>query len=634
MGQLDNTPSNLTEEEKAAREILRSVTQNLRALQGDLSGQLNQDITRLQGTKHRLLNDIEVLEEEYQSLRGQYEALKAKHEVELSRKQLVQQQVWAKRLAQALATNLQSRLTETIYSTASINGTGQSGSLQNAYQLLGSLDASLNDTLHSLQQDLNSYQSSLSQQISRMQSMEQQGETILEALINRLSLQLQAQMARPQSISGMSGGNGIGAPHNLYGYQPSTTQQSHGYQPSLAQPTSDLQLDAARVGYQPPAADAITSGRTKSPGVQSRHPVSKPRPAKSEQTKPGSRFSAFQKGLIFIILSTLALSVHNVLVGIVGYGGQILGQFPIEAIFPINIILNSLILLWLRMVVVLPLMAFVAGRLYPNVWRDIRQFLSAEDKRPVFQVIASGCFLFISQVLIYKAISEIGPGVAVTLLFMYPLITVPLAWFLFGDRPTLLRAMVMAAITIGIVFTALPSMSTDLSLGASVSPWGIVTGLLSSAAFALYLISVQLSFNSKLHPVPVSLIQFTTIFTITSVIAVGILVGTIFFGLELTGPSSHSGLGLAVVLLGGLTLLGYLFNNYGVRQMGAAQASIVASSGPVLTAIMAYLITPGERSMLQFVQWIGVILVTLGVLALSIERLNKRKPTKAKRLRT
>ena len=629
MGQLDNTPSNPIEEGKAAREVLRSVTQNLRALQDDLSGQLNQDITRLQGTKHRLLNDIEILEEEYQSLRSRYEALKSEHEVELSRKQLVQQQVWAKRLAQALATNLQTRLTETIYNTASINGKGQSGSLQNAYQLLASLDASLNDTLHSLQQDLNSYQSSLSQQISRMQSMEQQGETILEALINRLSLQLQAQMARPQSISGIQGANGVGTPHNLYGYQPATSQQPYGYQPATS-PPAERQLKARPTDYhQSASVKAIHSDRTKPPAAQPSHkPSSKPQTARL-----GSRFSTFQKGLIFIILSTLALSVHNVLVGIVGYGGQILGRFPIDAIFQIDILLNSLILLWLRMVVVLPLMAFVAGRLYPDVWKDIRQFLTAENKRPVLQVIASGCFLFVSQVLIYKAISEIGPGVAVTLLFMYPLITVPLAWFLFGDRPTILRAMVMFAITIGVVFTALPSMSTDLS-GVGVSPWGIVTGLLSSAAFALYLISVQLSFNSKLHPVPVSLIQFTTIFTITTVIAGGILVGATFFGLEMVGPSSNSGLGVAVTLLGGLTLLGYLFNNYGVRQMGAAQASIVASSGPVLTAIMAYLIIPGERSMLQFIQWIGVILVTLGVLALSVERLNKRQPGKAKRIRT
>ncbi|MEL6383920.1 MAG: EamA family transporter [Cyanobacteria bacterium J06626_18] len=628
MGQLDNTPSNPIDEGKAAREVLRSVTQNLRALQEDLSGQLNQDINRLQGTKHRLLSDIDILEERYEVLQNQYESLKAQHDEELSRKQLVQQQVWAKRLAQALATNLQSRLTETIYSTASANGMGQSGSLQNAYQLLASLDASLNDTLHSLQQDLNSYQSSLSQQISRMQSMEQQGETILEALINRLSLQLQAQMARPQSVSGVLGGNGLGVPQSLHGYQPSGLQPSPIASPLPSQPFPNTQFEPTATPQQQAAGTSPASRAKVSPVEPT--PASTTAPV-SKATRSASRFSTFQKGLIFIILSTVALSVHNVLVGIVGFGGRIFGleQFAIDVIFPLNI-LNSLMLLWLRMVVVLPSMALVAGKLYPDVWRDIRQFLTAEDKRPILQVIASGCFLFMSQVLIYKAIPDIGVGVAVTLLFMYPLITVPLAWFLFGDRPTPLRLVVMFAIAAGIVLAAYPVISNDLSGG--VSPWGVLTGLLSSSFFALYLISMQLSFR-KLHPVPVSLIQFATIFCITSVITSFIAIAVNFWGLEVTGPSSYGALGIAGLFLGGLTLLGYLFNNYGVRFIGAAQASIVASSGPVLSAVMARLITPSSNSILELVQWIGIIAVTLGVVALSWERMIQQRKPKSKRVR-
>ena len=68
--------------------------------------------------------------------------------------------------------------------------------------------------------------------------------------------------------------------------------------------------------------------------------------------------------------------------------------------------------------------------------------------------------------------------------------------------------------------------------------------------------------------------------------------------------------------------------------MGAGQASIVASSGPVLTAILAYLITPGDKSTLQFIQWIGVFLVTLGVLALSLERLSKKPKSAPKPVKT
>lgn len=606
MAQLDNTSSNPSDDGKAARDVLRSLSRDLKALQDDVSGQLNQDIIRLQGTKHRLLNDIEILEEEYQSLRQKVTDLSHQKEAVLSRQQLAQQQLWAKRLAQALASHLQQRLTEDIYQGAAVNGGSHDGSLHNAYQLLSSLDSSLNDTLHSLQQDLNSYQSSLSQQISRMHSMEQQGEAILEALIDRLSSQLQQQMVRPQMFPVAANGNGrvVAGTQELPAYQQrplsSTATGAHYHTPPLSYESS---------------AELAQSSRPSAPTGRS---ATKESTLPKSKANPSDVTRAFRKGLIFIILSTLALSFHNVMVGLIGYGGEIFGRLPVDGIFPLNIP-NSLMLLWLRMLVVLPLMVLVANQIYPKVWSDIRKFLGARNKRPLFQVIASGCFLFMSQVLIYKAISDIGPGVAVTLLFMYPLITVPLAWLLFGDRPTPLRGLVMFAITVGIVFTALPRINTDLA--GTVSPWGVLAGLLSSAAFALYLVSMQLSFR-KLHPVPVSLVQFTTIFVLTSLI----LIGGSFFGLETGEPSSYAGLYLAGLLLGGLTLLGYLFNNYGVRLMGAAQASIVASSGPVLTAILAYVITPGDKSMLQSIQWIGVILVTLGVLALSLEKLKlKRK---------
>ncbi|NEQ42863.1 MAG: EamA family transporter [Leptolyngbya sp. SIOISBB] len=609
MGQLDNASSSSSDESKVAREALRKVSQDLRALQDELSGQLNQDITRLQGTKHRLLNDIEILEEEYQSLKEEFGTLKQQHSTELSRQQLAQQQVWAKKLAQALATHLQGRLTQGIYADTTMGMTAApDGSLQNAYQLLSSLDSSLNDTLHSLQQDLNSYQSSLSQQISRMHSMEQQGEALLEALVHRLSLQLQTQIARPRSLAAVTNGNGSSHGQSVSGHAQIPLYPQNGHQ-TPASPALPYDPQSSHSAYS--ASETATTAAPNAPS--------------SSTGKVKTPASAFQKGLIFIILSTLALSVHNVLVGIVGYGGEIFGQISVEAIFPLNIP-NSLRLLWLRMLVVLPLMCLVATIIYPKVWADLRHFLEQPDKRPLFQVIASGSFLFMSQVLIYKAISDIGPGVAVTLLFMYPLITVPLAWFLFGDRPTPLRGLVMFAITIGIVFTALPRISTDLATG-TVSPWGVFAGLLSSAAFALYLVSMQISFR-KLHPVPVTLVQFTTIFVLTSLI----LIFGSFLGLETAQPSSYTGFYTAGLLLGGLTLLGYLFNNFGVRLMGAAQASVVASTGPVLTAVMAYIITPGEKSTLQSIQWIGVTLVTLGVLALSLERLGK-KPKAPKKVK-
>lgn len=629
--------------------ILRVLGQDLAALHQQVSTDLANDIAHMQARKHQLMADIEALEGDYETLRLQHQQLQSSYSETLNQQQIAQQQAWAKRLAVALATHLQGRLEAalTMANANSLQATSSPapGHLAAASQGLAALDATLQTTLASLQQDLTSYHSSISQQISRMQNVEQQGEAILEALVARLSQQLQSQMV-PANRNGHGSSNGYPAPNspgngvgtgNLTngwaGYDrpapsrdpaaevyptagPGTQAPLAGPALPLRRPYRSPQANLAPTGnsgeYTPPLGATLPNG-----AVPASAP---PQVTPPDREEHGDRPLAMppQMGIIVVVLSTLALSLHNVIVGVIGYGGQILGRLPVEAVLPLTIP-NSLLLLWLRMVVVVPLLALVAPRLHPTVGRDLRLMFSRDYRRPLIQVIASGGFLFLSQVLIYKAIADVGPGVAVTLLFMYPLITVPLAWFLFGDRPTPLRLVVMFAITMGIVFTALPRIYTDLS-GDGVSLWGVGAALLSSVAFALFLIAMQLCFR-RLHPVSVSLVQFSTIFILTSLILV---IGSLF-GLSPGAPASSLGLYVGAGMLGLLTLLGYLFNNYGVKLLGAAQASIVAASGPVVTAILAFLITPGEKSALLFIQWMGVILVTLGVISLSLERLTSQR---------
>ncbi|MBD0335400.1 MAG: hypothetical protein ICV62_07925, partial [Cyanobacteria bacterium Co-bin13] len=214
MGQRENLPNqNSPQGTEAAEVILRNLTQDLQTLQQTLSTQLSQDIERLQGRKQRLMDDIEALEGDYETLRSRYQSLQSSHESALSQQQIVQQQLWAKRLAQALATHLQARLSESL--SASLSGSaGPNGSsaLPHTDRLLASLDSTLHSTLQSLQQDLNSYQSSLSQQVSRMHSLEQQGEAILDALVNRLSQQLQTQLVPAPTLPRQNGYSGVELP--------------------------------------------------------------------------------------------------------------------------------------------------------------------------------------------------------------------------------------------------------------------------------------------------------------------------------------------------------------------------------------------------------------------------------------
>lgn len=328
----------------------------------------------------------------------------------------------------------------------------------------------------------------------------------------------------------------------------------------------------------------------------------------SEQPKKQS--SKLKLGLWLVLLSTLALSVHNVIVRmIIGQPINLFGLFSFGGFIQPSLG-NSILILWLRMLVVVPLMSGIAGLLYPQVWQDIKRLVLDRDRRPLLNVVGSGAFLFLSQVLIYIAIAQIGPGVAVTILFMYPLVTVPLAWWLFGDKPTQMRLGVMVMILCGVILAAIPSlMKSSVVLGG-----GVLIAMLSGIAFALYLIFMQLGFK-KLHPVPVSVVQFLTILFLTSLsLALPIQLGVSVLA------DKRAGFLIGSLVLGALTLVGYLANNFGVRYMGAGQASIVASSGPVITALLAAIII---QTQLHQIQVLGILLVTIGVTALSFERMQK-----------
>ncbi|MBL1175566.1 EamA family transporter [Pantanalinema sp. GBBB05] len=596
MGQMDHQPGNRQGDNRTVEQILQAVTQDLRGLHQGLVTQLSQEVTRLQGERSRLLADIEKLQTYHQGLQTrQIEAL--------SQQQLAQQQLWAKQLAVALANHLQALMVQQIRQMPAnqppMTGGGNlnapmsaNGYSDNANRLLASLDSTFNATFKTLQQELNSYHSSLSQQLNRMHSMEQQGEAILEALVTRLREQLQLEASRSAPT-----------------LQPTATHptiaQENGHTTSVME--GEASAPPRHHANYPPTAKPTPLSIPGSP---------LPLPKKKET-------SNFQLGLILVLLSTVALSIHNVVVQIIGNGkfdpvtkaflglkpARVLGTFDIGGYLALNTVGNSLLILWLRMLVVLPLMIPVAMFLYPPLWRDIKKFLTSRDRRPMINVVGSGFFLFLSQILIYIAIGDIGPGPAVTILFMYPILTVPLAWALFGDRPTPLRWIVMFVISFGVVLTALPKIDPNKLTSAT----GILIAVGSGVFFALYLIFMQLGFK-KLHPVPVSLVQFATIFLFSSVtlLAFGPALGVTVL------PENRPGILLGGLVLGVLTLIGYLANNFGVRFMGAARASIIASSGPVMTALLAFWII---RSPLAPVQISGIVLVTLGVSALSFERM-------------
>ncbi|MCT7969667.1 EamA family transporter [Laspinema sp. D1] len=597
MGQLDNQPENSTNSNtKEIETLLSSMTQELRDIQQNIVVQLARDMARLQAEQSRLTADIQKLQNQQQQIQSrQMQGGPGRHT----------QQQWTKQLAQVMASQLQQELSERLkeimvappapsQSLTTLDPNSGMSSPQtvnlneNAYRLLASLDTTLNTTFKNLQQELSTYQSSLSQQLGRMHSLQQQGEVILETLVDRLIDQLQEEATNVQTtaeiVTNRRQGLPVGTPSNRGDRPEGTGSQSDRVAAEKAA--------MAEVRTAPPATPVP------SPPVES---------------------NVFLTGLILALLSSITISFQNIITRVILSAQDLFGLWEGQILAPGAG--NSLLILGMRMLFVVPLMGFIlAPLLYPNTWRDIKQLGNPEKRGSLWIVIGSGLFLFMSQFFIYIALGNIPTGVAITLFFIFPPVTAVLAWLMFGARPSFIFVLATVTIYLGCFLTVsgrLTGGAPDGNLGL-----GIGTAIASGLTFAGYVILTQLSARKlKLHPAPFSVINFSVILILAiPFVILGSTQGNFFTWNVL--PENWTQLWIGSIALATTTLIGYALNNFAIPMIGAPLASVVAATGPGLTSLMALLFI-GEGLGLN--EWLGVLIVTLWVLGISVDNMTKQK---------
>ncbi|WP_445249944.1 DMT family transporter [Microcoleus sp. OTE_8_concoct_300] len=571
------------EEAQSAEEVLHSVMQELDALHQNVKGQLNQDITRLQTEKNHLIEDIEGLREQYRKLQSQQmEALSGRY--------IQQQQLWLKQLAQVLAHNLQDLLVQRFNELSANSGHSLSSPIpsgefpipmprtnydERASELLAALDERIDRSFQMLEQDLSSYESELSMRLNNMQTLERQGEELLQNLVNRIREELESE--------------------EEYLENPFDAQDSYPEE-------STNSVNSVRPQVLPPT-----------PRERPREPV--PQPSSVLSTAPATASSKVQTGLVLALSSAVVLSLFNVCLRILIKSKTprvVFGLFEFPGVVTPGFG-NSLLILLMRLIVVMALMPILATFLYPSVWKDIRRLFQSGDRALWSKVLGSAFFLFLSQVLIYLAIGNIPAGIAITIFFIYPIVTVLGSWILFGSRPSRVGFLAIVGITAGLILAGWPSFATPAPGGGNVGV-GVTAALASGITFAGYVLLTQMA-AGKLHPIPFSLVNFAAIF--------------VFSSLSLWVPLSENfapkidqnvwpGLILGGVVLGVLTLFSYLLNNFAIRFAGAALASVIGTLGPALTALFGFIVI---NEKLEAVAILGMAVVTLSVGAMSVERI-------------
>lgn len=580
MGSLDNRPDNLgAGDSKAAEAALKAVTQELKHLQQDLILHLAQDFTRLVGEKYRLSEDID-------KLRVQQQQLRLQQMDSLSQRSSAEQQALAQQVAEMVASQMQAKLMSRLDEIADgMRGSRIASEAQAAPRdrrgagvYLASIDGTLMANYEEVKQEIQHTQSVMVEQLNRLNSLQQQGEVIIERLVNRLIEQLEMD-ASAVDIAHLS-------------------------------PEDIQRLMAAEPATQ---SGGLVHTPQSVPVVQPQ-PVQTPAPAPAPAKKPASMV---QIGVLLAFCSAVVLSLFNVCIKIIIKSKAprtILGLFQLEGIVTPGFG-NSLLILLFRTIVVLAILPILATFLYPNVWQDLKKFVTSKDPDQWLKVVGSGFFLFLSQVLIYIALGNIPTGIAITIFFVYPIVTVFASWALFNDRPTTLRYISIGVIVAGLVLATVPAFGQkafgDVGLG-------VASALGSGVTFAVYILTAALG-QKKLHPIPFTFVGFVTILVLCSVSLSLPLPKNLAVQIA---PNIWPQLIAGGAVLGVLTLASYLLNNFAIRFAGPALASIIGASGPALTALFGFLII---KEMILPVQIVGLLVVTSGVAAMSVEKLLAQK---------
>ncbi|MBD2494886.1 DMT family transporter [Nostoc sp. FACHB-280] len=309
-------------------------------------------------------------------------------------------------------------------------------------------------------------------------------------------------------------------------------------------------------------------------------------------------------GILTVLLSAFVLAFHNVTVRVLFSEHLVLGLFLLGGYVKPDLP-NSFLLMFMRMLLVVPLMAALAFKLYPSALKELQDVFKYHRMDVLRQACGCGVLMFVYIALLYIAIGLIPTGIAITLFFSYPVFTALLAWKFFGDRPTSFRWLVMGIILVGSVLTIPPSSN---SYSSSAITLGIITSVGAGIVYAFYGVIAQKCLE-KFHPVPFTWISFASTLLLSGV-------SLLFWPL----PSSQldwTPMWIGSIFSGIVSFAGHTFNNLGIQMISATKASIIAASSPALTALVAWA-TISET--LTVIQSLGIGVVTLGIALLSAEK--------------
>ncbi len=227
--------------------------------------------------------------------------------------------------------------------------------------------------------------------------------------------------------------------------------------------------------------------------------------------------------------------------------------------------MNPCSVLLFRYLMGIPLLALLL------IFRGYSLRLSKEELGPVSIL---GILMALSSLTLFESYEYMNSGIALTLLFVYPVMVAVLMIFFFRERFRAPIAICLILMCVGLILLMKPQS------GVPLSPYGCLLVMVSALTYALYIIMVNVS--GRIRSIPTTKLLF---YVLTCGCAVYVVM--ILSGRPLTLPSLPSGwlnlIALAVIP----TVISLTCTTKAIQIIGSTPTAILGALEPVSAVILS-----------------------------------------------
>ena len=255
----------------------------------------------------------------------------------------------------------------------------------------------------------------------------------------------------------------------------------------------------------------------------------------------------------------------------------------------------------------------IIGILFINLFQRIKNNNSATkaNSKNILHLMIAGTSMGMTSVFYYLAVKYIPVSIGIVLLMQTVWMGVLLEWFLDKKAPSLQKTLAVLVIIFG---TGLAINILKIDFNDTTIDWtkGLFWGLLAAASFTTTM------FTANKVALGISSAQRSLFMLLGGAIIVfsfGLFTQTTEFNFEI-----FTKWGIVLALFG--TIIPPMLLNAGFPLTGIGLGSIVSSLELPVSVLMAYFLLNEE---LQFIQWIGILLIIIAIVIMNIQFNNPEK---------